>query len=152
MHQGCHVPFRISRGNEGFLSRRCSEKGPHLVITRKPPGFSRVAVGFSSYDGDLRDPLVLPQGSPNSIQVAKRSWGLLSSLCRANRLHLGLCSETLCSSPVATEISGLHSKFTRGVTSHFKLKQRTLHYSRDTPGISWSPFTGLKGVKPSVDF
>ena len=115
-------------------------------------GFSRVAVGFCSYDGDLRDPLVLPQGNPISIRVAKRSWGLLSSLCRANRLHLDLCSETLCSSPVATEISGLHSRFTRGVTSHLKLKQRTLHYSRDTPGISWSPFTGLKGVKPPVDF
>ena len=32
MHQGCQVPFRISRGNVGFFSRGCSGKGPHLAI------------------------------------------------------------------------------------------------------------------------
>ena len=30
----------------------------------EPRGFSRVAVGFSSYDGELGMPLVLAQGSP----------------------------------------------------------------------------------------
>ena len=29
----------------------------------------------------------------NIIRVAKESWGLLSSNCRANRPHLGLCPE-----------------------------------------------------------
>ena len=31
--------------------------------------FSQVVVGFSSYDRELREPLVLPQGCPISIQV-----------------------------------------------------------------------------------
>ena len=57
-----------------------------------------------------------PQGSPISIRIVKGSWGLLSRHCRANRPHLGLCPETLCSSPVVTGISGLHSIFTRGVS------------------------------------
>ena len=56
-------------------------------------GFSQVALGFSSYDGELREPLVLPQGSPIFIRVVRGSWGLLSSHFRANRPHLGLCQE-----------------------------------------------------------
>ena len=53
----------------GFLSRHCKEKGPHLPITGEPHGFSRVVVGFSSYDGELREPLVLAQGRPISFEL-----------------------------------------------------------------------------------
>ena len=79
-------------------------------MTGEPRDFPQVAAGFSDYDGELREPLVLPQGSPISIRIVKGSWGLLSRHCRANRPHLGLCPETLCSSPVVTGISGLHSR------------------------------------------
>ena len=72
-----------------------------------------------------RYPLVLPQGSPISIRVARGSLRLHSSHCRPNRPHLGLCPETPCSSPVATGISGLHSRFTRGVRPRLEWKQRT---------------------------
>ena len=44
---------------------------PHLTMTGESRGFSRAVarhVGFlSSYDGELREPLVWPQGSPVSI-------------------------------------------------------------------------------------
>ena len=53
----------------GFLSRHCKEKGPHLPITGEPHGFSRVVAGFSSYDGELREPLVLAQGRPISFKL-----------------------------------------------------------------------------------
>ena len=152
MHQGCQVLFRISRGNVRFLLRRCSEKGPHLTMTGEPCGFSRVAAGFSSYEGKLREPLVLPQGSPISIRVVRGSWGLLSSHCRANRPHLGFCRENLCSSPMATRILVLHSRLTRGVRPHLEWKQKTPLSSRVAMGISWSPLCGLKGVKPPVEF
>ena len=36
-----------------------SGKGLHLAMTGEPRGFSRVAAGFSSYDGEFRMPLVL---------------------------------------------------------------------------------------------
>ena len=48
----------------GLLLIRCSIQGPHLAMTGEPRGFSRVAAGFSSYDGDFRLPLVLGWGSP----------------------------------------------------------------------------------------
>ena len=49
----------------GLLLRRRHGKGLHLVMAGEPRGFSRVAVGFSSYDGEeFRMPLVLAQGSP----------------------------------------------------------------------------------------
>ena len=60
LRQGCQVPFQISRENVGFLSRRCSKKEPYLAVMGEPRGFSRVAAGFSSYDGEFRDPPVLP--------------------------------------------------------------------------------------------
>ena len=63
-HQRCQVPFRTSRRNDGLLLRRCTWKGPHLALTREPSGFSRVAAGFSCYDGHFMLPLVLGQRSP----------------------------------------------------------------------------------------
>ena len=54
-------------------------------------------------------------GSPISIRVMNGSRGLRSSHCRANRPHLGMCPHIPCSFPVATGISGLHSRFTGGV-------------------------------------
>ena len=48
----------------GLLLIRCSGQGPHLAMTGEPRGFSRVAAGFSSYEGEFRLPLVLAQGSP----------------------------------------------------------------------------------------
>ena len=63
-HEGCQVPFRNSGRNVRLPLRRRSGQGPHLAKTLGPRGFSRVAAGFSSYDGDFRLPLVLGQGSP----------------------------------------------------------------------------------------
>jgi len=62
-HQGCQVPFRPPIPNVGLLLRRCSGKGLHLAMTWEQRDFSRVAVGFWSYDGEFRMPLVLAQGS-----------------------------------------------------------------------------------------
>ena len=90
------------------------------AMTRESRVFSRIAVGLSTYHGELREPLVLLQASPISIQGARESWGWLLSHCRANRPHLGLCRDTPCSSPVVTEISG----FTQGVRPSLELKQR----------------------------
>ena len=50
--------------NVGLLLRRCSGKGLHLAMAGEPRGFTRVAAGFSSYDGEFRLPLVLAQASP----------------------------------------------------------------------------------------
>ena len=92
LHQGCQGLFQGSRGKVGFLSRCHCRKGPHLMLRGESPGFSRVAArnfGFlSSNDGDLRDPLVLPQESPVSMRVVKGFSGFFSSWCRGRGPHL----------------------------------------------------------------
>ena len=103
--KGCQVPFRISRGNVGFLLRRCSRKGPHLTMTGEPRGFSRVAVGSRVMTGNSSFLLCWPREVQCCIRIARESWGLLSSHCRANRPNLSHCPENLCSSPMATGIS-----------------------------------------------
>ena len=61
--QGCQGPFRGSGGKVRFLSRRLIGKGPQLAWRGESPGFSRVAAGFfSSYDREIRDQLVGPDG------------------------------------------------------------------------------------------
>ena len=62
--EGCQGPFRTSGRNRGLPLRRRRGQGPHLAKRWEPRGFSRVAVGISSYDGDLRLPLGLALGSP----------------------------------------------------------------------------------------
>ena len=61
---GCQGPFHPSGRNRGLPLRRRPGQGPHLAKRWEPRGFSRVAAGISSYDGDLRLPLGLALGSP----------------------------------------------------------------------------------------
>ena len=110
-HKGCEVPFRVSRGNVGFLSRCCSGKGPHLLLRGESPCFPRVLVGslgfFTSCDMDFKVPLVLPQGNQVSFRDMTGTSGFLTSHCRGNRPQIDLCPETPCSSPVVTGMSRL---------------------------------------------
>ena len=61
---GCQGPFHPSGWNRGLPLRRRPRQGPHLSKRWEPRGFSRVAAGFSSYDGDLSLPLGLALGIP----------------------------------------------------------------------------------------
>ena len=47
---------------------------------------------------------------------------------------------------------GSHSRLILGVRHHLEGKQRILLSFRVATGISWSPLSGLKGVKPPVEF
>ena len=51
---------------------------------------------------------------------------------------------------MATGISGLNFRLTRGVRPRLVWKQRAPLLSQVTTGISWSPLRGLKGAKPPV--
>ena len=72
-HQGCQVPFRPPIPNVGLPLRRCSGKGLHLAMTGEPRGFSRVAAGFSSYDGDFRMPRVGPGKSNLHFELQRNA-------------------------------------------------------------------------------
>ena len=63
-HERCQVLFHTSGRKLGLPLGRLSGQEAHLAKTLEPPGFPRVAAGFSSYDGDLSLPLGLALGSP----------------------------------------------------------------------------------------
>ena len=115
LHPGCHGSIPGSGRKVGFLSRRCSRKGPHLALRGESPGFSRVAAGnfgfLSSYGVDLRDLPVLRQESSVSRQFAMGLSGFLSSWCRVLSPHLELRREPQGSSLVLTKILGFRWSF-----------------------------------------
>ena len=94
-------------------------------------------MGFlSSCDGDLRDPIVLPQESQVSVRVVRDLSGFLSSQCRGIGPHLELRLEPQGSSPVLTWISGFLWSFNRGVRLHLVWRHGTLLPSRGVKGLS----------------
>jgi len=103
---------------------------------------SRVTTGNS---GCL---LCWPRQVQSSIRVAKESWGLLSSDCRANRPHLGLCPEANVPLRGRQGSRGCIPDAPGETGIHLEWKQRTPLCSRIATGISWSSLGGLKGVKP----
>ena len=103
----------------GWLSSQCRGMGPHLAFMGESHGVPLVAAGsiefLSSWDGDFREPLMLPQGRQASIHIARGTLELLLSHCRRLGLHLELRQETQGSSPVDTAILGFLSSFIREV-------------------------------------
>ena len=107
---------------------------------------SRVTTGNS---GCL---LCWPRQVQSSIRVAKESWGLLSSDCRANRPHLGLCPEANVPLQGRPGSRGCIPDAPGETGIHLEWKQRSPLCSRVATGISGSSLGGLKGVKPPEAF
>ena len=107
---------------------------------------SRVTTGNSGCH------LCWPRQVQSSIPVPKKSWGLLSSVCRANRSHLGLCPEANVSLQGRQGSTGCIQEAPEETGIHLEWKQRTPLCSRIATGISWRSLGGLKGVKPPGAF
>ena len=93
-----------------------------------------------------------PREVQSSIRVAKESWGFLSSDCRANRPHLGLCPEANVPLQGRQGSRGCIPDAPGETGIHLEWRQRTPLCSRIATGISWSSLGGLKGVKPPEAF
>ena len=116
LHQGYQVPFHISRGNVGFLSRHCSGKGPHLALRGESRGCSRVAVGGNP--GDSNPGEANPGDSPHSAASMVSFPGLFSG-------HLAhICVHTLMHTCTHTHThTHTHTRFVlfpSSGNSHFK--------------------------------
>ena len=133
-------PLSSYKGTSGFPSSLCRGKGPHLALSQESRGFSRVPAGslgsLSSYDGDLRGHLVLPQESQSSFKPVRVTSEFLLSRCRGTGLHLELRRETQGSSPLATVISGFLLSFISGVRPRFLLRHGIPLFSRVVKGVS----------------
>src|SRR5574340_1268934 len=131
--QTCALPI----SGKGFILRW---RGSHVVFPELRRD-SRVTTGNS---GCL---LCWPRQVQSSIRVAKESWGLLSSDCRANRPHLGLCPEA------NVPLQGRQGSRdcipdAPGETGiHLEWKQRTPLCSRIATGISWSSLGDRKSTR-----
>ena len=93
---GSQDSFQVLRGISGFLRRSCIGTRPHYALSGNTWFFSsygsKLGVLLKSCDGDLREALILPQGSQVSFHVARGSAGLLSRHCRGIGSHL-ICIE-----------------------------------------------------------
>ena len=73
--KGVKDPFKAQEGRWDFSLDAVVEKGLNVALMGESPDFSRVEVGnlgfLSSYYGDLRDPLMLPQECQVSMRVAR---------------------------------------------------------------------------------
>ena len=108
--KGNQASCGVLREDSGLLSRPSKKEGLHLAMTGESRGFFRAAVrcvGFlSSYDGELKEPLVWPQGSPVSFRVARGSAVLLSSHSRGIGSEDALKGESRGHSRVVAENPG----------------------------------------------
>ena len=104
--------------------------GTHLTFMGESHCVSIVAAGsfefLSNWDGDFREPLMLPQGHQASFHVARGTLEFLWNCCKGIGLHLNLRQETKGPSSVGTVILGFLSSFIRGVRHQLTLKHGTL--------------------------
>ena len=107
---------------------------------------SRVTTGISAF------PLGWPWEAQSSPRVARESWALRQSHCRAEETSPRRVSGTYYSSPGKAGISGLHSRLPRGVRPRLEGKPRTPLSSRVATRICCSPLSGLNGVQPALQF
>ena len=133
--KGSQASCGVLRENSELLSRPCRKRRPS----------SHDEGGTSWFFSNCDRIFELRRGTQGASRVAPGKFNLHSS-CDG---QLGIAFESLqgktpCSSAVETGITGLHSRFTRGVRPRFDWKQRTPLSSRVATGISWSPLSGLR--------
>ena len=95
--------------------------------------------------------LCWPSKVQSSIRVGRDSWGLLLSHCRANRPYLGLCPRPDFPLQGRQESRGCFPD-SPGSQASSRVETKTPLFSRVAMDISWSPLSGLKGVKPPLQF
>ena len=153
LHERSRASSRILRGNSVLLWRRCSRNGPHLGWTGVSRGLSQVAVGglgfLSRFQGELREPLVLPQESQVSIRVARASPGVFLNHGRVIRPHFTWKGESPCVPRVAAgSVGSLELPRGRDGASHVVSWKSGILLSFQGPlGI---PLTLVQGTRASL--
>ena len=156
--KGSQASFRVVRGNLGLLSSRCRGLGPHLTLRGETRGFSHMVFlvagssGFlSSCEGDVKEPLMLPQGSQPSFQVARENLGFLSSCCRGIGPQVELRQETWDSSRVAMGISWFLSRCDGNLRDPLRLAQGSQASFQIVRGTSGFLSSGCRDIRPHLE-
>ena len=100
--KGVKDPLEVEEGRCDFPRDAATENGLISPGGENLLVFPSCGSFLSSYDGDLRDPLVWPQERPVAMRVARGLSGFLSSRCRVLSYLLEPRLEREVSSPVLT--------------------------------------------------
>ena len=83
--KGCQVPFRVPRGNVGFLGKHCSVKGTPLAWRGEFRGFCGVVPGSLDFVSSCVGPGIparVSLGKSELLSSARGTSGFISNHCR----------------------------------------------------------------------
>ena len=106
---------------------------------------------LSTYDGDLRDPLLWPQERQVPMRVARGLLGFLSRRCRGLRSSVEWVPELEDSSPVLTWILGYFWSLPRGVSPRLEWGHARVLFSRALAVVSRFPSRGSRDQGLSLE-
>ena len=101
---------------------------------------------LSTYDGDLRDPLLWPQERPVPMRVALELSGFLSRRCQGLRPCVESVPEPEDSSPLLTYILGYFWSLPRGVSPRLEWGHARAHSFRAVAAVSRFPSRGSRDL------
>ena len=150
-HQRCQVRFRTSRQNLGILLRCCRGQWPHLAITGYHLVFLELPRDSRFMTGNLGFLLCCPGKSNLPFELGGRA-GDYARVTAGHRDLSWACVQDLMFLFRGDRDLGVAFPTHQGfqVSSRGEAKDSALLSSQG--GISWSPLSGLKGVKPPVEF
>ena len=102
--------------------------------------------GFSTYDGDLTDPLWWPQERPVPMRVARGLSGFLSLRCQGLRPCVESVPETEVYSSVLIWNLGYFWSLPRGVSPRLEWRHARALSFRDVPAVSLFPSRGSRDL------
>ena len=106
---------------------------------------------FSTYEGDLRDPLWWPQERPVPSELLGGLSGFLSRRCQGLRSCMESVPEPEDSSPVLTWILGYVWSLPRGVSPHLEWGHARALSSRAVAAVSRFPSRGSRDLWLSLE-
>ena len=106
---------------------------------------------LSTYDGDIRDPLLWPHEGQSPCELLMGLSGFLSRRCRGLRPCVELVPEPEDSSPLLTWILGYFWSLPRGVSTRLAWGHARALSSRVETGMSGNFLSCSKGVKDPLE-
>ena len=127
MHKGSQALLSSFQRELGIVSRRCRGTGPCLGLRGESSDVSPVMAGRIRFlltcDGNLREPLMVPQECHSSFRVARGTSGFFLCSFRGIGLHLELRGESRGVSRVEAGSFGSHSSFNGDLREPLMLPQ-----------------------------
>ena len=145
LHKGCPVPFRILRGNVGFLSRHFSGIGPHLTLRGN-------LVAFLQLQQEAWGSCRVETGPSVTALVVSEKSGFFSS-CEG---HIAIPIESLPANRALSRVQSVGSVFRISIDRDLGLPIKLQLASQASSGVEARNSAFLlsfqRDVRPPVEF